>query len=48
MGITDSLNKVPVQESQKRLKEGSLLRGPPYPTYEEQGKFTTLPRPRGL
>ena len=32
LGDLDPLNKVPVQESQKRVKKGSPFEGPPYPT----------------
>ena len=32
LGDKDPLNKVPVQESQKRVKKGFPFKGPPYPT----------------
>ena len=32
LGDTDPLSKVPVEESQKRVKKGFPVKGPPYPT----------------
>ena len=32
LGDRDPLNKVPVEESQKRVEKGFPFKGPPYPT----------------
>ena len=44
LGDVDPLNKVPVEESQKRVKKGSLFWSPPYPTKGTWALWDLLPK----